>query len=113
MDLFEVAGQEFYFDLDAISDFVRIDEEKPKSVDDLLGKNIEDDEEPTNVELQGPLIDMTKWDLVKGLIESLLTENSIVDEAMGIQKLESQLSIGFRISFNTLIKHKLIKQNKK
>ena len=112
MDLFEVAGQEFYFDLDAISDFVRIDEEKPKSIDEILGKGMVETEEQVNAELQGPLIDMTKWDLVKGLIESLLAENSIVDEAMGIQKLESQLSIGFRISFNTLIKHKLIKRNK-
>jgi hypothetical protein len=55
---------------------------------------------------------MTKWDLVKGLMESILTDNGIVDEAMGIQKLGEQMSIGFRLSFNTLIKHKLIKRNK-
>lgn len=112
MELFEVAGEEFYFDLEAISDFVKIDEESPKSIDDLLDKG-EEGVEDTTQETQGPLIDMTKWDLTKGLIESVLSENNILDESMGIEKLESQLSIGFRLSFNTLIKHKLIKRNKK
>jgi len=111
MELFEIAGEKFYFDLDAISDYVRIDEKTPKSIEELLDKN-ESQEEENNLETQGPLIDMTKWDLVKGLMESILTDNGIVDEAMGIQKLGEQMSIGFRLSFNTLIKHKLIKRNK-
>lgn len=116
MELFEIAGEEFYFDLEAISDFVKIDEESPKSIEDLLDKDEGSEENEVEIgpqETQGPLIDMTKWDLTKGLIESVLSENNILDESMGIEKLESQLSIGFRLSFNTLIKHKLIKRNKK
>lgn len=115
MELFEVAGEQFYFDLEAISEFVKIEEETPKSIDDLFDKEEDGSEEENSVvlESQGPLIDMTKWDLTKGLIESVLSENNILDESMGIEKLESQLSIGFRLSFNTLIMHKLIKRNKK
>jgi hypothetical protein len=60
---------------------------------------------------QGPLIDMTRWDLTKAMIETILSENGIVDEDMGSTMLGKQLSIPFRLSFNTLIKHKLIKRN--
>jgi hypothetical protein len=109
MELFEVAGEKFYFDLDNISDFVRIDDDNNKSIDDILGEN--DPSEVENPELQGQLIDMTKWDMTKALIETVLNENGIVDEAMGVVKLGEQLSIPFRLSFNTLIKHKLIKRS--
>ena len=109
MELFEVAGEKFYFDLDSISDFVRIDDDNNKSIDDILGEN--DPSEVENPELQGQLIDMTKWDMTKALIETVLNENGIVDEAMGVVKLGEQLSIPFRLSFNTLIKHKLIKRS--
>ena len=109
MELFEVAGEEYFFDLEKISDFVRIQEDETKGVDALLGKSDDPDEEVDP--LQGQLIDMTKWDMTKALIETVLNENGIVDEAMGFSKLGEQLSIPFRLSFNTLIKHKLIKRS--
>ena len=122
MKLFEIAGEEFYFDLKSISDFVRVDEEDDKSFEDLLKKEEEippsendgEDEiiESVYIEPQGPMVDVTKWELTKGLIEAILSENNVVDETMGIAKLEGQLSISFRIAFNTLIKHKLIKINR-
>ena len=114
MELFDIAGEEYYFDLKSISDFVKIDEEESKSIEDLLTKEKnpkgEGEEEP--IDLQGPMVDMTKWDLTKAMIESILNENGIVDEGMGITKLGEQLSIPFRLSFNTLIKYKLIKKNR-
>lgn len=112
MELFEIAGEQFYFDLDRISDFVRIEENDPKNIEELLTKenSTEENETKTNEEeYQGPLIDMTRWDLTKAMIETILNENSVVDEDMGVTMLGKQLSIPFRISFNTLIKHKLIK----
>jgi hypothetical protein len=111
MELFEIAGEQFYFDLDKISDFVRIEEDKPKNIEELLTKEESEKEKATEEEFQGPLIDMTRWDLTKAMIETILNENSIVDEDMGITRLGKQLSIPFRMSFNTLIKHKLIKIN--
>lgn len=116
MKLFEIAGEELYFDLEKISDFVRIDESSPKNLEELFNKSEETGEEKPIHEdddsLQGPLIDMTRWDLVKAMIETVLTEREIVDEDMGITMLGKQLSIPCRLSFNTLIKHKLIKTNK-
>jgi len=117
-ELFQIAGEEFYFDLDKISDYVRIEEEKQKDLDKLLSKKVKEDEsEIVNPDYkdeyipQGPLIDMTRWDLTKAMIETILSENGIVDEDMGSSMLGKQLSIPFRLSFNTLIKHKLIKRN--
>ena len=113
-ELFEIAGQEFYFDLNEIAEFVRINDKDDNSLADLLNKNYGEDLENNNEELkedilQGQLIDMTRWDLTKAMVETILTENGIVDEAMGITKLGEQLSIPFRLSFNTLVRHKLIK----
>jgi hypothetical protein len=111
MELFEISGTKFYFDLESISDFVRIDEKDSKSIDELF-KSGEESEETEEEILQGPMVDMTKWELVKGMMESILTDNSIVDEDMGVTMLGKQLSIPFRLSFNTLVKHKLIKISK-
>ncbi len=111
MEYFDIAGNEFYFDLDNISDFVRINEKEPKNLEELLNISEENIENKEITEPQGPLIDMTRWDLVKAMIETILSENSIVDEGMGTTMLGKQLSIPCRLSFNTLIKHKLIKRN--
>jgi len=120
-ELFEIAGEEFYLDLDKISDYVKI-EESPKDLDKDLDKLLTKGEEQDEGEIetkhykddyisQGQLVDMPKWDLTKAMIETILSENGIVDEDMGSTMLGKQLSIPFRLSFNTLIKHKLIKRN--
>jgi hypothetical protein len=64
--------------------------------------DMEIDDMPDN---QGQMIDITKWETTKALIECILSENSIVDEAMGVTKLSNQLTIPFKISFNTLLKY--------
>jgi len=107
MELFEIAGYEYYLDLEKISDFVRIEDGDPKDLEDLFNKEKESDEQELT---QGTLIDMTKWDLVKTMIETVLNEVGIVDEDMGYAMLGKQLSIPTRLCFNTLIKHKLIKK---
>ena len=60
-----LAGDEFYFDLDTISDFVRINVEETNNLDELLNNSSNENKNETIVESQGPLIDMTRWDLVK------------------------------------------------
>jgi hypothetical protein len=121
-DLFEIAGVKYYFDLDQLTQFIRI--EKPESVDDILGeakkelvKNTEDTEDTENDELVEPelegysqIIDITKWETTKVMIETVLTEQGPIDEAMGRTKLSNQLSIPFKLSFNTLLKYQIIKE---
>lgn len=116
-NLFEIAGETYYFDLDKISDFIRLDKEED-DVESLLKMTEPEDmdvenepkEEPVMFEERGQMIDITKWELTKALIETVLSEQGIVDEAMGTQKLGEQLSIPFRISFNTLIINKILKK---
>ena len=122
-DLFEIAGVKYYFDLDQLTQFIRI--EKPESVDDILGeakkelvKNTEDTEDTENEELVEPelegysqIIDITKWETTKVMIETVLTEQGPIDEAMGRTKLSNQLSIPFKLSFNTLLKYQIIKED--
>lgn len=122
-DLFEIAGVKYYFDLDQLTQFIRI--EKPESVDDILGeakkelvKNPEDTEDSENEESVEPelegysqIIDITKWETTKVMIETVLTEQGPIDEAMGRTKLSNQLSIPFKLSFNTLLKYQIIKED--
>jgi len=118
-NLFDIAGETYYFDLDRISDFIRL--EKEDDLESLLSKadkntkeNVESPEEEVLMEEpldeSGQMIDLTKWELTKALIETVLSEQGIVDEAMGQQKLGEQLSIPFRISFNTLLINKILKK---
>jgi hypothetical protein len=118
-ELFKIANEEFYFDLDRISDYIKV--EQDRSIDELLSTNlVEEEEESLESEVPvystGPeqnlqMVDITKWEVIKALIETILNENGMIDESMGIQKLERELSIPFRLSFNTLIKNKLIRKN--
>lgn len=112
--LFEIAGNEFYFDLETLSQFVRLD--NSESIEDILGEakkemDSEKNNETDDVVDYSQIIDLTKWETTKALMDVILNENSIVDEAMGRTKLGEQLSIPFRLSFNTLLKHNIIKEN--
>jgi len=109
--LFDIAGTEYYFDLDELSQFIRI--ENGDSTEDLLGEINDEPIESEEIEppIEGQIIDITKWETTKALIECILSENSIVDEAMGVTKLSNQLTIPFKISFNTLLKYNIIKEN--
>ena len=118
-NFFNVAGESFYFDLDRISEFIKLEKkddiiddifkEKPDPVDSDESNTQEDDVLPD--EGYGQMIDITKWELTKAMIETVLSENGEMDESMGFQKLESQLSVPFRISFNTLLINKILKKN--
>jgi hypothetical protein len=117
-EFFSIAGSQYYFDLDELSQFIRI--EKNETVDDILGETkyekkdskekSEESEESEETPLEGQIIDLTKWETIKVMIESVLSENGPVDEAMGKTKLGEQLSIPFRLSFNTLLNYKIIKE---
>jgi len=109
-ELFAIAGNNYYIDLDELSQCIRI--EKPESIDDLLGEEVETEinKDPDDEALYSQVIDVAKWEVLKVMIESILNETSVVDEAMGPTKLGEQLSIPFRLSFNTLIKNKIIKE---
>jgi hypothetical protein len=51
-------------------------------------------------------IHLVKYEVVKMMIETLITEIDLVDENMGIKSKE--LTIPFKLAFNTLIFKKII-----
>lgn len=120
-NLFKIANEEFYLDLDRISELIRIE---PSIEEILIYQQSEETAKEEKEEIKGGVVhnsedlmhnqsmmDVAKWEVIRALLESVLNENGIIDESMGIKKLESQLSIAFRLSFNTLIKNKIIKRN--
>jgi hypothetical protein len=86
--MLKVLGENYYLDLDKIEQYINV--EPPK---EFTGS-------PENH------ISVVKYEMVKTLIEILMTENEGVDEALGPKS--SELSIPFKISFNTLLNKKLL-----
>lgn len=112
IELFPVAGNNYFFDLEELSQFIRI--ERTENIDDILGeaeKELQGEVKKEDLDLESQIIDITKWESIKVMIECVLNEQAPVDEAMGFNKLAEQLSIPFRLSFNTLIKHNIIKED--
>jgi len=100
--LLEVGGKEYYIDVDALSSCVSVERKK------LVGS---DNEEMENkIENEGGLqIDVAKYEVYRDLLNTVLTTNDIIDEKMGVMGLNS-LPIPFKISFNTLLIKRIIKE---
>jgi hypothetical protein len=81
--MFNIFDEHYYIDLDKIEDEVA-----------LVG---------TSGESQ---IHLVKYEMIKNMVETVLTEDEIVDEKMGFKT--NEVSIPFKISFNTLLMKKII-----
>lgn len=106
-EYFEILGNSYYLDIDELASFIRLDEEGDGDLPLALP-----DEEPTEetIEYGGPMVDMTKWEMVKTMIELVLGEQtSQYDEKMGMQGLANEVSLAFKLAFNTLLKYNIIK----
>jgi len=96
--MFKIWNEYYYLDLDALEEYVQI---KPEV------KEIEEGEE--GVELKDPetQVHLVKYDTCKLLMEVIFfKENEEVDEKLGPQS--DQLSIPFKLAFNTLLNKKII-----
>lgn len=82
--MFELFGENYYFDLDKL--------DKELEIRDETGSG------DTKVHL-------VKYEIVKMLVETILTEGDI-DESMGMKG--SEISLPFKIAFNTLLMKKII-----
>jgi len=90
--MINVLGENYYIDLDVIEQYLDMsDKVAPET---LSGET----------EMK---INIIKFDMVKMLLETILTEQDIVDEKLGM-KSSLNTSIPFRIAFNSLLNKKLI-----
>jgi hypothetical protein len=90
--MINVLGENYYIDLDVIEQYLDMSNET--SPEDLSG----------TTEMK---INIIKFEMVKMLLDTVLTEQDIVDEKLGM-KSSSNTSIPFRIAFNSLLNKKLI-----
>lgn len=98
--LLDIGGKEFYFDMDALSEEIRIDDKDlPPTIKEEKNAKID------------PLIpiDVAKFEMYRDFIGTLLNCNEIIDDKMGIMGLNS-LPIPFKLSFNTLLMKGIIKE---
>jgi hypothetical protein len=86
--MLKILGEHYYLDLDAIEKYTTV--EPPK---DFTGASENH-------------ISVVKYEMVKSLSEVLLTESEDVDETLGMKT--NELSIPFKIAFNSLLNKKLL-----
>lgn len=87
--MLKVLGENYFVDLDEVENYLDISEE-----------NID----PTG--LTESRVNIIKFEMVKMLMEVLLTEGNDVDDKLGMKTKE--VSVPFKIAFNTLLNKKLI-----
>jgi len=96
--MFKIFNEEYYLDLVEIEKFVNIDKTQ----------NTEDSEDANN-DNNGVHVNIVKFDLVKMLLDVIMTENDEVDERLGMNSNET--TIPFKFAFNTLLNNNIIKKD--
>lgn len=87
--MIEVFDEMYYIDLSAISNTVEVG-----TVDETTGN----DEQTIN---------LVSFEVIKMLLEIIMTEREEVDDNLGVHSMKN-LSIPFKLAFNTLLRHKII-----
>lgn len=87
--MLKVLGENYFVDLDQIEKYLDITENYGEFTGGTESK-----------------VNIIKFEMVKMLMEVLLTENSEMDDKLGLKSKE--ISIPFKIAFNSLLNKKLI-----
>ena len=90
--MISVLGENYYIDLDVIEQYLDMSDSEP--IESLSG----------STEMR---INIIKFEMVKMLLETVLSESFGEDEKLGM-KNSSNTSIPFRLAFNSLLNKKLI-----
>jgi hypothetical protein len=90
--MINVLGENYFIDLDEIEQYLDMSDET--TTEPLTG----------TTEMR---INIIKFEMVKLLLETVLSENEIMDDKLGM-KSSSNTSIPFKLAFNSLLNKKLI-----
>ena len=93
--MIKVLGENYYIDLDRVEEYL----------DMSVQVEYEDDETMSGT--PETKINIIKFEMVKMLMDTVLTEHEEIDEKLGL-KSSTNTSIPFRIAFNSLLNKKLI-----
>jgi len=100
--LLQIGGKELYFDIDRLSDIVKI--ESKINQDGIIEKISDAEMEESSIQ-----IDITKYELYREMFATILSYNDEIDDMMGSVAL-NKTTIPFKISFNTLLMKGIIKE---
>jgi hypothetical protein len=89
--MLKILGENYYLDLDKIDDYVQIKDRKELSSGDT----------------EGTAISIIKYETIKLMLEVVMDETEELDETLGV-KGTNNLSVPFKIAFNTLLYKKLL-----
>jgi len=95
----DIMGTKMVVDLDELMDIVKLDSEELTTKDDGTDKAPQYDY----------AINAAKYEMIRLFLDVLLSTNEEIDEKMGYRSLDN-LSFPFKLSFNTLIEYKIIKE---
>ena len=87
--MIQLMGENYYFDLDVINDYINIESKQVITGD------------------TDQHISVVKYEMVKMMMEIIVTEQEETDEMLG-HKGSNNLTVPFKIAWNTLLKHKMI-----
>lgn len=96
--MFKIFNEIYYVDIDAIDEYVQFTADVEEELSDEPDMTVEIKEEKQ--------IHLVKYELVKNFLETVLTESNEVDEDLGMKS--SEVSIPFKIAFNSLLIKKII-----
>ncbi len=101
----DFAGKELIVDFDKLSEVVRASsplmrDEKGNVLKDEDGNSIEDD---------ALHVDVTKYEMLRDMLSTVLQGTDEIDEKLGIMALDS-LPVSFKLSYNTLIHYDILRE---
>ena len=100
--LLEICGKELFFDIDKLSDICKIEDI------DMDDDQLDDDIIPL-MEDVGIRIDVTKYEMYREMIGTLLMYNEQIDNKMGMIGLNST-TVPFKLAYNTLLMKGVLKE---
>jgi hypothetical protein len=104
--LLEIGGKELYIDVERLSEIVRIEPSEK------IVKNLETEEETEEENLLDDSvvqIDVTKYELYREMVGTLLSYNEEIDNRMGKVALNAT-SVPFKLAYNTLLMKGIIRE---
>jgi len=89
--MLDVLGKQYYIDFSEVENLINMN----SSVE-----SVDNNEEVT--------INIVSYDIIKMMIEVVITEREEIDETLGIHSA-NKLSIPFKVAFNTLLRYNILK----
>ena len=93
--MIKVLGENYYIDLDKVEEYLDMSVQSENENDETMSGESESK------------INIIKFEMVKMLMDTVLTEHEEIDEKLGL-KSSTNTSIPFRLAFNSLLNKKLI-----